>query len=117
MARARKAQAGVGACSPSRSARERVLRFRDAIVERADEIVDLLARECGKPRHEALVHEVMVVADLATYYCRARRAHPRPARDPAAPHEAPEERRPLRPARRRGRHLAVELPLPSRWAT
>jgi acyl-CoA reductase-like NAD-dependent aldehyde dehydrogenase len=49
----------------------RLLRYRDAIVERAEEIVDLLVRECGKPRHEALLHEVMVVADLATYYAKA----------------------------------------------
>src|SRR6185437_15962627 len=48
----------------------RVLRFRDAIVDRSDEVVDLLARECGKPRHEALLHEVMVVADIATYFAK-----------------------------------------------
>ncbi len=58
-----------------------MLRFRDAIVERSDEIVDLLARECGKPRHEALVHEVMVVADLATYFAKHADAHPRAAPD------------------------------------
>ncbi len=48
----------------------RVLRFRDALVDRADEVIDLLARECGKPRHEALLHEVLVVADLATHYAK-----------------------------------------------
>ena len=36
----------------------------------ADEVIDLLVRECGKPRHEALLHEVMVVADLATHYAK-----------------------------------------------
>src|SRR4051812_19391119 len=49
---------------------ERVLALRDVIVDRADELVDLLSAECGKPRLEALVHEVMVIADLATYYAK-----------------------------------------------
>ncbi len=49
---------------------EQVLRYKDAIVERSDEIVDLLARECGKPKHEALAHEVLVVADIAAYFCK-----------------------------------------------
>jgi acyl-CoA reductase-like NAD-dependent aldehyde dehydrogenase len=49
---------------------ERILRFRDAMVEHAEDLVDIISRECGKPRHEALVHEVMTVADLATYYCK-----------------------------------------------
>ncbi len=49
---------------------ERILRFRDAIVDRAEEIVELLVKECGKPRAEALMHEVMVTVDLATYYAK-----------------------------------------------
>jgi acyl-CoA reductase-like NAD-dependent aldehyde dehydrogenase len=49
---------------------ELILRYKDAIVERTDEVVDLLARECGKPRHEALTHEVLVVADLAAYFTK-----------------------------------------------
>ena len=49
---------------------ERILRFRDAIVDRAEEIVELLVRECGKPRAEALTHEVMTTVDLATYYAK-----------------------------------------------
>src|SRR4051812_3394663 len=67
--RARRAQEAWGAL-PIEERCERVLRFRDAIVDRADEIVDLLTRECGKARHEALVHEVMVVADIATYFAK-----------------------------------------------
>ena len=69
VARARRAQEAWGAL-PIAERASRVLRFRDAIVDRADEIVDLLARECGKPRHEALLHEVMVVADIATYFAK-----------------------------------------------
>jgi succinate-semialdehyde dehydrogenase/glutarate-semialdehyde dehydrogenase len=70
VARARVAQEAWGALPVEERAR-RVLRFRDAIVDRADEVVDLLCRECGKPRHEALLHEVMVVADLATHYAKS----------------------------------------------
>jgi succinate-semialdehyde dehydrogenase/glutarate-semialdehyde dehydrogenase len=69
VARARKAQAA-WAVLPIEERVDRLLRFRDAIVDRADEIVEIVVKECGKPRHEALVHEVMTVADLATYYCR-----------------------------------------------
>jgi len=49
---------------------ERVLALRDALVERAEEMIDVIVREVGKPRQEALVHEVMVVADLASYYAK-----------------------------------------------
>src|SRR5262249_51036424 len=41
-----------------------------AIVAQCDDLVDLLSKEAGKPRHEALVHEIMTVADLLTYYCK-----------------------------------------------
>lgn len=67
--RARKAQAP-WAVLPVEERADRLVRFRDAIVDRADEIVEIVVKECGKPRHEALMHEVMLVADLATYYCR-----------------------------------------------
>ena len=96
----------------------RLLRLRDAIAERAEEIVEVVSRECGKPRHEALVHEVTTLLDLAHLLLQARaRACSPPQRDPPAPHEAPRERGALRPARRRGRHLALELPLRIPWAT
>jgi acyl-CoA reductase-like NAD-dependent aldehyde dehydrogenase len=70
VARARRAQEAWGAL-PIEERCERVLRFRDALVDRADEIVDLLARECGKPRHEALLHEVLVAVDIATYFAKS----------------------------------------------
>jgi acyl-CoA reductase-like NAD-dependent aldehyde dehydrogenase len=73
VARAHRAQEAWAAL-PVEERAARVLRFRDAIVDRADEVVDLLARECGKPRQEALLHEVMVVADLATYFAKHARA-------------------------------------------
>src|SRR5580692_12050264 len=67
--RAKKAQAAWGVL-PVEDRAERLLRFRDSIVDRAEEIVEIVSKECGKPRQEALVHEVMTIADLATYYCR-----------------------------------------------
>ena len=69
VARARRAQEAWGVL-PIEERAERLLRFRDALVERAEEVVDTIARECGKPRHEALIHEVMTIADLTTYYCK-----------------------------------------------
>jgi acyl-CoA reductase-like NAD-dependent aldehyde dehydrogenase len=69
VSRARKAQRAWGVL-PVEERCERLLRFRDAIVDRAEEIVQLLSKETGKPRHEALIHEVMPIADLLTYYCK-----------------------------------------------
>jgi acyl-CoA reductase-like NAD-dependent aldehyde dehydrogenase len=67
VARARRAQAA-WAVLPVEERCERLLRFRDAIADRATDLVDLLARECGKPKQEALTHEVITTLDLATYY-------------------------------------------------
>ncbi len=69
MMRARVAQVR-WASTPIELRCEQVMKLRDALVARADELIDLLAREAGKPRQEALVHEVMVVADLASYYAK-----------------------------------------------
>lgn len=68
VARARKAQRAWGIL-PIQERCERLLRARDAFVDRAEEIVEVLVAECGKPKVEAL-QEVTIVADLATYYCR-----------------------------------------------
>jgi acyl-CoA reductase-like NAD-dependent aldehyde dehydrogenase len=69
VARARKAQGAWGVL-PIEERCERLLRLRDALVDRADEIVEVVSRECGKPRHDCLSHEVMVTVDLLTYYCK-----------------------------------------------
>jgi len=69
MAKARAAQA-IWAELPIEARCERVLDLRDLIVDRAAELVDVLSKECGKPRNEALVHEVLVVVDLATYFAK-----------------------------------------------
>lgn len=67
--RAREAQKAWGLL-PIEERCERILRFRDAIVDRADEIIELVSKECGKPRTESLTHEVAVTADLATYLAK-----------------------------------------------
>ena len=48
---------------------ERLVRLRDAIVQRAEEIVHVVSLECGKPRAEALV-EVTATAAILSYYCK-----------------------------------------------
>jgi succinate-semialdehyde dehydrogenase/glutarate-semialdehyde dehydrogenase len=69
VARARKAQAAWGVL-PLAERCDRLLRLRDAFVDRADELVEIITKECGKPRHEALGHEVFLVCDLLTWYCK-----------------------------------------------
>src|SRR5207245_2907569 len=69
VARAREAQRGWRELSVVERGR-RVLAFRDAIARRADEICDLISRECGKPRDEALAMEVIPAADLAGYFAK-----------------------------------------------
>ena len=49
---------------------ERLLSLRDTLVDRADDLIGIISRECGKPRQEALVHEVMMAVDLAAFYAK-----------------------------------------------
>jgi acyl-CoA reductase-like NAD-dependent aldehyde dehydrogenase len=67
--RARRAQSAWGAL-PVKERAARMLHFRNTLVDRADEVIDLLVRECGKPRHEALIHEVLVIADLTSHLAK-----------------------------------------------
>jgi acyl-CoA reductase-like NAD-dependent aldehyde dehydrogenase len=69
MARARAAQASWAALAIEERC-ERVLVLRDALVDRADALVEILSKESGKPAQEALVHELMVTVDLAAYYAK-----------------------------------------------
>jgi acyl-CoA reductase-like NAD-dependent aldehyde dehydrogenase len=66
VARARKAQ-HAWAVLPVEERAQRVLRLRDALSEHADELVDLLTRETGKPRHESLVHELTTLLDMTSW--------------------------------------------------
>jgi succinate-semialdehyde dehydrogenase/glutarate-semialdehyde dehydrogenase len=69
VARARKAQAA-WAVLPVEERAHRLLRLRDALTERAEDLVEIVSRECGKPRHEALVHELMTLLHILTWYCK-----------------------------------------------
>jgi succinate-semialdehyde dehydrogenase/glutarate-semialdehyde dehydrogenase len=69
VARARKAQAA-WAILPVLERAHRLLRLRDALVEHAEDLVEIVARECGKPRHEALVHELTTLLYLIDWTCK-----------------------------------------------
>lgn len=47
-----------------------LLRARDWMLDHIDEVSELISRENGKPRTEALLHEVFTVADLITKYTK-----------------------------------------------
>jgi succinate-semialdehyde dehydrogenase/glutarate-semialdehyde dehydrogenase len=47
---------------------KRLLAFRALLVERARDVYEVLMREVGKPKFEALTHEVYPVADLAHFF-------------------------------------------------
>lgn len=66
---ARAAQREWGAL-PIEARARRVLRFAEVLMARAEEVIDLLVREGGKTRLEALGMEVIVVADLVRYFAR-----------------------------------------------
>src|SRR5512135_23163 len=48
----------------------RVLRFAEVLMSRAEDVIDLLVREGGKTRLEALGMEVVLVADLVRYFTK-----------------------------------------------
>src|SRR3989442_5068880 len=57
----------------ARSFKERgqaLSRFQQLVLDRADELADLIVRENGKTRNEALFMEVLPVADLTHYFSR-----------------------------------------------
>ena len=67
--RARAAQAAWAALAVEQRCAQ-LLKFRDALIDGAEELIELAAAECGKPRQDVLVHEVMVIADLIGFYAR-----------------------------------------------
>ncbi len=51
--------------------RERIiLRFRDLLIDRAEEIAELISKENGKTLQEAIEMEILPVADLCTYFAK-----------------------------------------------
>jgi succinate-semialdehyde dehydrogenase/glutarate-semialdehyde dehydrogenase len=69
VARARAAQRDWGAL-PVRERCRRVARFADVLMDQAEAVIDLIVKEGGKTRVEALSTEVVVVADLVRYFAR-----------------------------------------------
>src|SRR3569623_441871 len=69
VARARAAQQTWGQLSVEARSR-RVLRCAEVLMARAEEVIDLLGREGGKTRREALGMEVVLVADLVRYFAK-----------------------------------------------
>lgn len=63
-----------------RERRRRLIRFRDLVLERAEELADLVSRENGKPRFEALIHDIVPIADLTGFYARRAARALRPER-------------------------------------
>ena len=57
-------------------------RFRDLVFERREEIVDVISRETGKPRVEALFAEILFALDTADFLARRARRWLRPERVP-----------------------------------
>lgn len=48
----------------------RTARFAEVLMARAEEVIDLISKEGGKTRQEALGMEVMLVADLVRYFAK-----------------------------------------------
>src|ERR1700722_17294042 len=80
-ARARSAQKDWGV-RPLRERCAMLRRLRDAIFARRDEIVDVIAREAGKPRVEAIFAEVLLALDTADFLARQAPRWLRPERVP-----------------------------------
>ena len=76
--RARAAQA-VWATTPFSERREFLLRFHDIVLDRQDEVLDLLQLEAGKARRHAL-EEVLDVAIVSRYYANTAESHLRTRR-------------------------------------
>jgi succinate-semialdehyde dehydrogenase/glutarate-semialdehyde dehydrogenase len=73
VARARAAQARWAALSWAERKRA-LFKVRDAINTRADELIEVLMSETGKPRFEALVHEVIPLIDMTHYFAKRAQA-------------------------------------------
>ena len=69
MGRAREAQQVWGARSVEERA-EVVSAFARAIVDAQEELVEMISRESGKPRMEALMHDVLAVSMAVDHYAR-----------------------------------------------
>ncbi|MGE0871965.1 MAG: aldehyde dehydrogenase family protein [Kofleriaceae bacterium] len=67
--RARTAQKA-WAATPIEARCKRVLKFAEVLMSRAEEVIDVIVRENGKTRLEALGMEVILIADLVRYFAK-----------------------------------------------
>src|SRR5439155_11875212 len=67
--RARAAQPSLGSLSYKRRSGY-LLRAKEVLLERQDEVCALIAQETGKPAMEALTSEVLPIANLIDYFVR-----------------------------------------------
>jgi acyl-CoA reductase-like NAD-dependent aldehyde dehydrogenase len=72
VARARAAQADWAGLGFEQRGRL-LLRARDLLVERADAIADVICRDTGKPRLEAMTSEILAGCDALTFYAKNAR--------------------------------------------
>jgi acyl-CoA reductase-like NAD-dependent aldehyde dehydrogenase len=79
--RARRAQVD-WAARPVGERCELLRRLRDVVFERRHEIADLICRESGKPRTEAVFAEVLLALDLVDFFARKTPRWLRPERVP-----------------------------------
>ena len=63
-------------------------KLRDAIFERRDDIANIVVRETGKPRAEAILAEVLLALDTADFLARQAPRWLRLAARPAPQHRA-----------------------------
>jgi acyl-CoA reductase-like NAD-dependent aldehyde dehydrogenase len=70
------------AARPLRERCAMLRRLRDAIFERREEIVDVITREAGKPRVEAIFAELLLALDTADFLARRAPRWLRPERVP-----------------------------------
>lgn len=68
VAKARKAQSAWGALSIEQRV-QHLLKLRDVILDNQDYILDVVIRETGKPKQDALTFEVFAVASFISYWC------------------------------------------------
>lgn len=67
--KARAAQS-IWAMTPLKQRAQLLIQLREALVNHVDDITDLIVRENGKPRFEAMAHELIPSADLATFFSK-----------------------------------------------
>ncbi|MBI2712515.1 MAG: aldehyde dehydrogenase family protein [Bdellovibrio sp.] len=58
------------ASQPLRRRAQVLLQIRETLIDRAEDVVDQLVKENGKPRQEALMNEIIPIADMLGYFAK-----------------------------------------------